>query len=370
MTVVVYCLCLNRDQFDFYIAPKSHPNQFRPKFPDKDRILTSKTREIDITRIAPRHITEPIKARSPKQCQAQSIGETGQSSGGGDEAMGKGKPQMGKRKGRGKGKGKDKDKALRTEVKGKTPQERAKAARKREAKLKESRRKVSKADVESDEPRKAKEATRYDRRLRKKHPTKTLLVGSIHASLKRTLTVVSNNDVLAVANRLRYIADTLNQLRFHMYHVIALSIDNIVQKKRLPTGVWSLDSQDKSDLDDVVSNQSFYTELVAYLLEGQQGRSSRWERLKNAPQRTVSTRTISASAPRDRAPTPHSERAYQAFQQISNFEPFNKRQQAIHITPSVVRLAAKAVFSAMKAHYLNSTVRSPFRHRCRGRIYI
>ncbi|KAK3845672.1 MAG: hypothetical protein J3R72DRAFT_20183 [Linnemannia gamsii] len=219
----------------FYIAPGSKPNQYRPTFGSKDTILGSKTRAFRVCDTKERRMPEPRKDPKTKR-------------------------------------GKQEVQYQRTQ---------------KPVKRKNRVPKEGEPTYEAGHKNKLKASTVVDHRLSRKHPTSTLLVGSVHANIKRALKVPwgsdddhddgegladlekeprihevagqedtlvdninaeqedkeeQNPDAHVLSTSLSNAIGTIQLLRIQLYEVLALDLDRIFGPK-LPPGTSSVTLQ-------------------------------------------------------------------------------------------------------------------------------
>ncbi|KAF9949650.1 hypothetical protein BGZ72_008598 [Mortierella alpina] len=290
----------------FYVAPGSQPNQFRHIFTSKDTILR-RTKEVDLDSVG----------QFPRPAPASSSGPATK--------------------------------------RGKRSKKRAKKNRQRYAKKKTS--------DEPIEKRKLRPATKTDHTLRKNHIVKTLQVGSIKRNLDRT-GAVTNEEAKVIADTLRESVMILNRIQLAAYEVLALDIATILNPAEADANP---SEAELSDLDDILQDNNFYFTLGTLLCQGSVGDNSPVKALMNAPARTMSTRSTSASAPRPEAKEPHSLRAFRNYELASGYEaPFQRARQGGKMwlqskvpglptfPSSVARLSMMSVQAAMRGHFLGS----------------
>ncbi|OAQ22799.1 hypothetical protein K457DRAFT_25729, partial [Linnemannia elongata AG-77] len=374
-----------KQDLDFYVAPYSHPNRYRPYFRQKNTILTSNKREVDINTQKSTSSQPPPKRRTATKRKRE------------DDQPKKEQVKRPKKttKGYGIPRGRTEDPGQR---------------------------------------RKLKSATKSDHKLKIDWTTKALTVGSLHANIKRTLNEgQESKETRDVRDAIKEATDQVDNLCSIMYEVVALDIDTIMgprykiepsstaeeststssssqiqdhgpastsssssnikhhgpvlsslpstpctrepitapvpstapsaaDRQRVPQAVSTsppiqLSPQEKADLQDITGTEpTFFRQLATLLLKGTLGVQSQYERRKNAPPPRKSARlqqatkgnnipndspgeSASFSQPTEEA-VPHSVRAYQRYVDVvPGFVPIHKRQGAITFQPSVSHLS-------------------------------
>ncbi|KAF9419685.1 hypothetical protein BGZ94_009337 [Podila epigama] len=196
-------------------------------------------------------------------------------------------------------------------------------------------------------------STRRDHGLMKKHITKALTIGGINHAVYQTLLDKQPSD-LEIQTRPRPLPQACDQC------------------SAMHTSRSTLQPS-KEQLADFLENLNFYYGLGTILLNGSLGAGSEYERLRNTPTRTVSTRHRSAAASAPQViQVPHAVKAYNQYVAKTGFVPFNSRPSAsVQAQPSTsarvtrqasgqkynassMRLPMRSVMNAIRGHYLGS----------------
>ncbi|KAF9949975.1 hypothetical protein BGZ72_008275 [Mortierella alpina] len=340
-----------KKDLDFYVARHSHPNRYRPCFESKDKILNSKVREIDINIPRDTSSNQP----QPKKRKNKDVGPV---------------------------------------------QARTKRAKKTTSGFGLSRRRTE----DPGQRRKLKAATRKDHSLRKNWPTRSLTVGSLHASIKRTLNDGQESQATKdVCNVIGEASAQIDELCSIMFEVVALDIDRIMGPKyqvgssspagsssssaappaqgslaaplsldssspnssqRVPHEVATslplqLSQQERSDLLELTGTDPvFFRQLATLILKGSLGAASQYERRRKAPPPRRSSR-LHTDGPSSDQPAelavPHAVRAYHRYMEVvPGFVPLHRRENAMNFQPSVSHLSVDRIHLAVRQLYLGS----------------